>query len=481
MTKMKKNINLEKKIRLRFPPSPTGPLHIGNARTILFNYLFAKQHNGETILRIEDTDKERSKIEWVQDIIDQLHWLGIDWNEGPDIGGPHSPYKQSQRTDIYQTYLEKLLAEKKAYFCICSSEELEGKRQDQQSRGLAPKYDGTCRNKNHQHGVIRFIVENKKVTFIDLIRKEVEFDMGLSGDIVIAKNLQTPLYHFTVVVDDFLMQISHVIRGEDHLSNTPKQILLQEALGFYQPIYAHLPLMLNSDKSKMSKRAGDVAVSDYHQNGYLPEALINFMVLLGWNPGTEKDIFSLPELIKEFSLENVQKSGAVFNLQKLDYLNGYYIREKSTSALVKLCLPYLPETAKDMPVKQLEKIIEAYQARLKKLSEITEFTDFFFSEKLSYDKKMLGWKEMGDREVKESLEHSAKILSDAKKFDKKSLEELLVKEAETFNPKNRGHLLWPLRVALSGKEASASPFEIAEILGKEKTLTRIKQGIDKLS
>ncbi len=477
---MKKKIVASNSVRLRFPPSPTGPLHIGNARTILFNYLFAKKQKGEIVLRIEDTDTGRSKLEWVQKIIDELQWLGITWDEGPDIGGTFGPYKQSQRTDIYKKYLEQLLDEKKAYYCACASEELEAKRQDQQSRGLAPKYDGTCRNKNHTSGVIRFKIENKKITFKDLVRGDVEFDMGLVGDIVIAKDLQAPLYHFAVVIDDYEMQISHVIRGEDHLSNTPKQILLQSALGFYQPLYAHIPLLLNPDKSKMSKRAGDVAVSDYHKNGYLPEALVNFMALLGWNPGTEKEIFSLSELVKEFSLEKVQKAGAVFNLQKLDFINGFYIRQKPTEKLTKLCLPYLPEEAKKMPDKTLGKIIEAHKTRMKKISDIKELADYFFTEKLEYDKKLLVWKEMGDREVKESLECSENILSGAKKFDKKSLEDLLVTEADTFNAKNKGYLLWPLRVALSGKQASASPFEIAEILGKEKALRRVQQAIDKL-
>ena len=373
-----------KKIRLRFPPSPTGPLHIGNARTILFNYLFAKQNNGETVLRIEDTDKERSKLEWVQNIIDELKWLGIDWNEGPDINGNFGPYKQSQRTDIYKKYLEKLLSEKKAYYCNCTSEELEAKRQDQQSRGLAPKYDGKCRDKNNISGVIRFKIESKKVKFNDLIRGNVEFDSGLLGDIVIAKNIETPLYHFVVVVDDHEMQISHVIRGEDHLSNTPKHILLQEALGFNQPEYAHLPLLLNADKSKMSKRAGDVAVSDYHKAGYLPEALINFMALLGWNPGTEKEIFSMKELIKEFSLEKVQKGGAVFNTQKLDHINGLYIREMPAPVLTKLCLEYLPEDHKNFSQKTLEKIVEVSKTRMKKLSDITELANLFFEDNLIY-------------------------------------------------------------------------------------------------
>lgn len=472
---------LPRKIRLRFPPSPTGPLHIGGARTALFNYLFAKKQGGEFVLRIEDTDKERSNQKWTDEIIEELHWLGITWNEGPDIDGPFGPYKQSQRLDTYQTYLEKLLAEKKAYYCICTTKELEEKRQKQSALGQSPKYDAKCRDKNNTTGVIRFRVAEKKVKFSDLIRGQVEFNAGLLGDVVIAKNLKSPLYHFAVVVDDFQMQISHVIRGEEHLSNTPRQMLLQEALGFYQPTYAHVPLLLNPDKSKMSKRVGDVAVSDYHHSGYLPEALINFMAMLGWNPGTEKEIFSLKELEKEFSLEKVQRGGAVFNVQKLDYINGLYLREKSNPALLKLCLPYLKNfDLKQYSKNQLEKIIETHKARMKKLSDITALTDFFFAQKLDYDKKILAWANMESGEVKVALEQCAKLLAHSEKFDKKSLEELLVPEAESFNPKSRGFLLWPLRVALSGKEASAGPFEIAEILGKEKTLQRVQDAIDKV-
>ena len=483
---MKKKVNIPEKIRLRFAPSPTGPLHIGNARTILFNYLFAKQHNGETVLRIEDTDKERSKLEWVQNIIDELTWLGLGWNEGPDVGGEFGPYKQSQRLLIYKKYLERLLEEKKAYYCICKAEDLEEKRQKQTVLGVAPKYDGACRNKNNTTGVIRFAVESKKVKFTDLVRKEVEFDAGLLGDIVIAKDFQTPLYHFAVVVDDYEMKISHVIRGEDHLSNTPKQILLQEALGFYQPIYGHLPLMLNADKSKMSKRAGDVAVSDYHKNGYLPEAIINFMALLGWNPGTEKEIFSLDELVKEFSMEKVQKAGAVFNIQRLDFINSLYIKQKPAKSLVKACLDYLPKEASDLPERTLEKIIELHKPRLKKLSDIALMADYFFKETLEYPKEMLRWAKMGDSEAKAALEAAAKTLSTVDTWDLKIIEEKLLQEAKLFNLEknypleNRGYLLWPLRVALSGKEASAGPFEIAQVLGKEKTLERIQQGIDKI-
>ena len=488
--------NSIKNIRVRFAPSPTGPLHIGGARTALFNYLFAKQNKGDFILRIEDTDLERSRLEWVQEIIEELKWLGLAWNEGPDIGGTFGPYKQSQRLDIYKKYLEKLFKEEKAYYCFCSQEELEAKRQDQMARGVAPKYDGACRDlkkeiieqylKEERKSVIRFKIQNKKIKFKDLIRGEIEFDAGLLGDIVIAKNLDAPLYHFTVIVDDFGMSVSHVIRGEEHLSNTPRQMLLQEALGFFHPIYAHLPLILNTDKSKLSKRQGDVALKDYHNQGYLPEAIINFIVLLGWNPGTEKEIFSLSELVKEFSIEKVQKGGAVFNIQRLDHINSLYIREKSIGSLTKLCLPYFIEGYKKFPVKMLEKIVEVYKARLKKLSDITELTDFFFKEKLEYDKNILPWKKMGDRGAKESLEASEKIIAQLKKFDKKSLEEILLKKAGEFNKekgymeKDRGYLLWPLRVALSGKENSASPFEIAEILGKERTLQRIFEAISLL-
>lgn len=497
---MKKEIEL-KEVRTRIAPSPTGPAHIGTARTALYNYLFAKQNNGKFILRIEDTDKERSEQKWTDEVIEQLKWLGIEWDEGPDIDGKFGPYKQSQRTEIYKEYLKKLLEEKKAYYCFCSEKELEDKRQSQLSRGVAPKYDGTCAhlsdeivNKNIAEGkscVIRFKIENKKVRFSDMIRGDVEFDAGLLGDIVIAKDLESPLYHFAVVVDDFLMKITHIIRGEEHLSNTPRQILLQEALGFNKTVYAHLPLMLNMDKSKMSKRQGDVAISDYHKNGYLPEALINFMVLLGWNPGTEKEVFSLSQLVKEFNIGKVQKAGAVFNVQRLDFLNGLYIREKSIEKLTELCIPYLKESGLlvegQMTQNQLQEIVEISRTRMKKLSEISEMSDFFFNDDFVCDTDMLQWQKTGTEATKESLEFSYKTLSDAKKWDIKSLETELFSASEKFNKEkgypenNKGYLLWPLRVALSGKKFSPSPFEIASILGREKTLKRVEIAIKTLS
>jgi len=501
MTKKQIRQPAGKKVRTRIAPSPTGPAHIGTARTALFNYLFAKQNNGDFILRIEDTDTQRSEQRWTDEVIEQLKWLGIEWDEGPDIDGKFEPYKQSQRLDIYENYLKKLLEEKKAYYCFCTEEELENKRQEQLSRGVAPKYDGTCTHLSAaavekkmaegKNSVIRFKVENKKIKFHDLVRGEVEFDTGLLGDVVIAKNLKSPLYHFAVVVDDFLMQISHVIRGEEHLSNTPRQILIQEALGFYRPLYAHLPLMLNMDKSKMSKRQGDVAISDYHKNGYLPEALINFMVLLGWNPGTEKEMFTLSQLIKQFSIENVQKAGAVFNIQRLDFLNGLYIREKAIEKLTDLCVPYLKEAGLlvvgQVSQNTLQKIIEVSKTRMKKLSEIVELSDFFFQNKLSYDRDLLKWQKMEDKDIKDSLVFSEKTLSGVKEWTLKGLETEMFAASEKFNKekgypeKGKGFLLWPLRVALSGKSSSPSPFEIAEILGKEKTTKRIEDAIKLLS
>ncbi len=489
-----------KNIRVRFAPSPTGPLHVGSARTALFNYLFAKQNKGKFVLRIEDTDKERSEQKWTDEILKELKWLGINWDEGPDIGGEFGPYKQSQRLDIYEKYLKKLLDENKAYYCFCAEEELEARRQEQMSRGLAPKYNGPCAHLSEEivekklaeekPSVIRFRVENKKVKFNDLIRGNVEFDTGLLGDIVIAKKLNNPLFHFAVVVDDFLMQISHVIRGEDHISNTPRQILIQEALDFDKIIYGHLPLLLNLDRSKLSKRKGDVALIDYHKQGYLPEALVNFLALLGWNPGTEKEIFSLSQLEKEFSMEKVQKAGAVFNIQRLDFINGFYIREKPIEKLAELCKPYLKEagllTQGQVSENKLEKIIEVSKTRMKKISDIVELSNFFFEDKLSYDKNLLKWSSMQDSDIRGALLLCDKILSELKDWEIKKIEELLLFGAGEFNKqkgypeKNRGFLLWPLRVALSGRQFSPSPFEIADILGREKTLKKIKEAVERL-
>jgi len=506
-------------IRTRFAPAPTGILHIGLARTALFNYLFTKKNQGSFILRIEDTDFQRSNKKFEKDIIENLKWLGIEWDEGPDIGGHYIPYRQSERREIYAKYLKKLLEENKAYYCFCSEEEIEAQRQYQLAIGESPRYSGKCAQLskgeienliNKKPSIIRFRVIGKKIEFEDLIRGKLEFDSSLIGDIPIAKNLTTPLYNFSCVIDDFEMKISHIIRGEDHISNTPKQILIQEALNFPRPIYIHLPLILGPDRSKLSKRHGATSIAEYKKAGYLSETLINFMAFLGWNPGTEREIYSLSSLIKEFSIEKIQKSGAIFNIKRLDFLNNFYIRQKSIEKLTELAIPYLieggliietddseklklfeeeksefkiKETREEISLVILEKIISLYQERLKKLSEISELIDFFFKEKLEYEKSLLKWKEMSDKEIKVAFDKLEKIFSKIKteNWDKENLEKILIPEAEKFAKEinkqigDKGYFLWPLRVALTGKSASAGVFEIAEILGKEKTIKRIKQ------
>ena len=476
------------KVRTRIPPSPTGNAHMGTARTALFNYLFAKKEGGEFILRIEDTDKERSKKEYEQDIIETFRWLGLDWDEGPDKGGPYAPYRQSERTELYKTYLQKLFENGSAYYCFCTPEELEAQRSHQMSLGEAPRYKGTCRDLSTEEqrkrlavgdrAVIRFVVEPKTIRFSDLVRGEISFDTGLLGDIVIAKDMETPLYNFTVVVDDFEMQITHVIRGEDHIANTQKQLLLQEALELPGVQYAHLPLLLGPDRTKMSKRHGDASVRKFRQEGYLPEAILNFLALLGWNPGDEHEIFSLQELIREFSLDRIQKAGAIFNIQRLDWINGHYIRQKSLPELVELCKPYVPEN--NFGAEKLQRIVGLYQERLKKLSEIAEFAAFFFMDTPQYDKELLQWRQANDAQTKENLQKVYDLLDRVGESDwnKEKLEQALMPEAEKLE--NRGFMLWPMRVALTGKKASAGPFEVAEVLGKSQTLHRLQAAIEKL-
>ncbi len=300
----------KKEIRVRFAPSPTGYFHIGSARTVLFNWLFVRHNKGKFILRVEDTDTKRSKPEYEKDILDGIKWLGLEWDEGPDIGGPFGPYRQSERLNIYEIYLKKLLDEEKAYYCFCSKEQLEEDRQGMMAQGLAPKYTGRCRHinredaekriKNGESSVIRFKTPEVEVEFNDLIRGKIKFDASLIGDIIIAKSVKEPLYNFAVVIDDALMKITHIIRGEDHVSNTPKQMLLAAAMGFETPIFAHLPLILSTDRRKMSKRFDDVALDEYKVKGYSPEAVLNFIAFLGWHPVEEKDVMSREELIKEF-------------------------------------------------------------------------------------------------------------------------------------------------------------------------------------
>lgn len=488
------------KVRVRIAPSPTGHFHFGTARAALFNYLFARKYNGSFILRIEDTDLERSDEKYEKEIVEMLKWLSIEWDEGVDVGGEFSPYRQSKRLPIYAKYIQKLLDEDKVYFCFCSEKKLEKERKEMIKKGLAPKYSGKCRNFSQKEvqkklakgapSVIRFKTPVKKVIFYDLIRGRIEFNSALLDDFVIAKDLFTPLYNLAVVIDDYEMKITHVIRGEDHISNTPKQILIQEALGLKTPQYAHLPLILGSDRSKLSKRHGAVSILSYKNLGYLPEALVNFMARLGWNPGDDKKIYKLKELVSLFSLKKIQKSGAIFNIEKLNWFNGAYIRHLSDKKLANLLVPFLikkgfvkefgknsfkiTETGEIINLKFIEKIARVEKIRLKKLSDISELAKFFFkNDSLKFSSKLLIWKKTPKEIIKKNLNLLFKEISkiNKKEFKEDFLKKKIMKLTEKTNV---GEFLWPLRVALSGKESSPGPFEIMSILGKEKTLKRIK-------
>ena len=470
----------KQKIKVRIAPSPTGTLHIGTARTALFNYLFAKKNQGEFILRIEDTDLERSEKKYEKDIINSLEWLGLKWDGEPE--------RQSERTKIYEKYIKKLFDSGQAFWCNCSKEELEEEKREQMERKEAPRH--ICGRRGNQVSIgnsvskiIRFSCPDKKIVFNDLIKGKIEFDCGLLGDIGIARDEKTPLYNLAVVIDDYEMEISHVIRGEDHISNTPKQILLFEALGAVPPRYAHIPLTLGPDKTKLSKRHGATAIGDYKEMGYLPEALLNFMAFLGWHPGSEKEIFSLEELAREFSMEKMNKSNAIFDIEKLNWFNGQYIRQMDLDELTKKCLPYLHQgqSLKSLGTvpdnfEYLKKIVALEKERLKKLSEIGELTKFFFVDKLDYPAELLIWKKLSLEEVKNNLEILEKALVKISDFDKKTLESALTPLTEKHGV---GDLLWPLRVALTGEKASPGPYEVMEVLGKERTLKRIEEAVGK--
>ena len=490
-------------IRVRMAPSPTGLLHIGTARTTLFNLLFARHVSGIFVLRIEDTDKERSKPEYEKDLIDGLHWLGIEWDEGPSLAsqreakefpisnfqfpnerGKYGPYRQSERTAIYRKYLEQLMADGNAYYCYCTKEELEAQKQDMAARGLPPKYNGHCRNLTAppidlKPEVIRFKTPDVKVVFKDMIRGNVEFDAGLFGDIVIAKNLDEALYNFAVVVDDELMEISHVIRGEDHIANTPKQILIERALGFREPIFAHLPLILNPDRSKMSKRFADTALADYRAKGYLPAAIVNFLALLGWHPQDDREFFTLNELIKEFDIARVQKSGAVFDQKKLDWLNREHLKLMDAGELTDLAMPFFKEAGIEASRDRAEKVVAAGQSRATTLRDLAEQGKFFF-ELPDYEPGLLVWKNMDRKDVSPVLHAIEEELSSAL-FDGFTREELSASLEKLSASRKKGEVFWPLRVALSGLVASPDPVEIMTVLGKDETIKRIEIAIKKMN
>ena len=487
-------------VRCRIAPSPTGPLHIGTARTALFNYLFARRMGGTFILRLEDTDEARSTLEYEQDILDNLHWLGLEWDEGPEVAGlpargPYGPYRQMQRLDRYAAAAERLLAEDRAYHCYCSQEELAADKAAQEAAHQPPHYVGRCarltseeraaRDAEGRKPVVRFRVGEGVVAFDDMVRGHVEIDTtALGGDLIIVRSNGTPLYHFVVAVDDAEMAITHVIRGEDHLSNTPKHILLFRALGADVPQFAHLPLILNADRTKMSKRKSQTAVADYRAQGYIPEAFVNFLSLLGWSSGTEEEIFTLDELAQRFSLKRVQSGGAVFDRERLEWLNGQWIRKLPDEELVERCLPFLVDAVereaaagaivRTPTADDLRPLMPMVRERMSTLAAAGPLLDFLFVEDLLVEPDLLVPKRWDAATTAAALTESRRLIAEVGQvsFEADELEPPLRALADKRGWK-AGDLFMAIRVAITGKAATPPLFDTMVALGYERTLARL--------
>ena len=452
-------------VRVRFAPSPTGDLHVGGARTALFNWLFARHHGGVFVLRIEDTDAARSTEAATQVILDALEYLKLEWDEGPGKGGDFGPYYQSQRLDLYKQYADRLLEIGRAYHCYCTPEELDQRRQEQIKAGQSTRYDGRCRHLTDEERqafeaegrvpVIRFkSLEEGETKVEDLVRGTVIFDnVTQVDDFVIFKSDGMPTYNFAVVVDDALMKITHVIRGDDHLSNTPKQIQIYEALGFAVPKFAHIPMILGPDKSLLSKRHGATSVTQFYEEGYLAEAMVNYLALLGWGYDDSQTIFSIPELIEKFSLERVSKNPAVFDKQKLEWMNGVYIRELTLEGLYEVCLPFcqkaglLPEEVSPELKDYTLRVLEQLQSRLKLVADVVDLARYFYRDDYEYNMEVVQ-KILTKPQTEEILGYVHAAVKDAPKLDEEHLKPQFQEGLKKFGIK-MGDLIQPVRVALT--------------------------------
>lgn len=486
-----------KNVRLRFAPSPTGYLHIGGLRTALFAYLTAKSLGGKLILRIEDTDEKR-KVEGSEDkLFKILAYCGIQFDEGYRVGGNLGPYRQSERKAIYKKYIDELIKKNEAYHCFCSAKRLDEMRKEKQANKLPPRYDRRCRDLNIEEvnkkitAGEKFVIRQKMPTEGDVIvrdelRGDIRFRAQELEDHVLIKTDGMPTYQFASVVDDHLMKISHITRAEEWIPSFPKNVLLYKAFAWEVPKFIHFPVILNKEGGKLSKRQGDVSVEDFLDKGYLVTALINFNSLLGWHPEGDNEIFSLEEAIKAFDYKKIGTSPAIFNIEKLDYFNGYYIRQMDLNLLLSQCKPFLEKnfklTKKDFKKsdKFLAGLVRVEQERLKKLSDITENTKFFFVDELEFDASILPWKKMSKTETVENLQKIYSILDKIpeKNWTSASIEDAIVSFLRAKELKT-GEYLWPMRVALSGQKASPGPFEIAEILGKAESLERIDKSVER--
>ncbi len=490
--------------RVRIAPSPTGPLHIGTARTALFNYLFARHTGGTFILRLEDTDQARSSIAYEKDILDGLHWLGLGWDEGPEVAGeaargPHAPYRQMERLPSYAAAAERLVAADRAYPCYCRPEQLDTDRKAQEAARQAPRYVGRCANLTPQEraareadgtrGALRFRVGEGVIAFDDIVRGRVEIDVSnLGGDFVIVRADGSPLYHFTVVVDDAAMEVSHVIRGEDHLSNTPKHVLLFRALGYPEPRFAHLPLILNADRSKMSKRKSQTAISDYIAEGFIREALVNYLALLGWATGTEEEVLSLDEIVERFELEAVHKGGAVFDRERLEWLNGQWIRRLDPDELVERLRPFVEAELRAgridrMPADdELRALLPVVQERLPTLGAVGDLAGFLWLDEVAIDVATLVPKRWDLATTHEGLTAARATIETVGEvtFEADELEPPLRALAETRGWK-AGDLFMAIRVAVTGRTATPPLFDTLVALGRDRTLHRLDRAIELLT
>lgn len=463
-------------VRVRFAPSPTGYLHIGGVRTALFNWLFARHEHGKFILRIEDTDHSRSTDEAIQTILEGLRWVGLNWDEGP--------YRQTERMDFYRQHAMTLLEQGQAYWCVCTAEELDARRKEAQAKGLPQKYDGRCRNKkiaNPQgEAALRFKAPQEGQTVIDdLIKGRVVFENELQDDLIILRSNGYPTYNFSVVVDDALMGITHVIRGDDHLNNTPRQVPIFQALGYPIPRFGHLSMIMGPDGKKLSKRDGAVSILDYRDLGFLPEAMVNYLVRLGWSFG-DQEIFTIPELIEKFSLDSIQKSAAVFNPEKLLWVNTQYLKSHEPKRIAELLLPFLEqagfgEAVRKMPNRWIERFVLALRERSQTLVEMATAAGIYLHDEIEIEAAAAG--KFLTPGIAPSLEKLGTRLAQTD-FSVPALEQAFKQVLEEDGLK-MGQLAQPVRVALTGRTASPGLFEVMDLLGRERTVARLRKGVER--
>jgi glutamyl-tRNA synthetase len=477
--------------RVRFAPSPTGYLHVGGARTALFNWLYARRHGGAFVLRIEDTDVQRSSADMVTGILDGLRWLGLDWDEGPDVGGPHGPYFQSARLDRYREAAARLVAAGHAYYCYCSPERLRAERAKAAARGEAWQYDRACLalppdriaqlEAVAKPRVIRFKVPATHTAFDDVVHGRIEFDPRSIEDFVILRSDDHPTYHLSVVVDDLDMEMTHVIRGDDHISNTPKHLLLFEALGVAPPTFAHVPLILGTDRKRLSKRHGATSVTEYRRQGYLPAAVVNFLALLGWSPGADRELMSLAELVDRFSLEGISGGNAVFNVEKLDWMNGQYIARLPVDELAAAVEPVL--TAAGLPIPPggawLYRLLDLLRPRAKRLTDFAELARPFLVDTVEYAPAAVE-QHLETPELGAHLAALAAALRTTDPFDEPHVE-AAVRGTAAERGLAPAVLIHATRVAVTGRTASPGLFDVLALLGRDRSVARLDRLVNFLA